>query len=145
MAVLGLIALAFGMRVFFVERLPYDYDRSYAHGVGMTILRQLGNGLPPAALLHSESSNSGLTNPILTNYVFALIGLLDRSPYSATIFTAALGALIAALTYDLGRRVFGWRGRRATRWLYFGAVLLLLSYAGSRFVLEVVLQRPLPS
>ena len=44
-----------------------------------------------------------------------------------------------------GRRVFGWRGRRATRWLYFGAVLLLLSYAGSRFVLEVVLQRPVVS
>ena len=41
-----------------------------------------------------------------------------------------------------GRRIFGWRGRRATRWLYFGALLLLLSYAGSRFVLEVVLQRP---
>lgn len=40
-----------------------------------------------------------------------------------------------------GRRVFGWRGRRATRWLYFGAALLLLSYAGSRFVLEVLLQR----
>jgi ABC-type uncharacterized transport system permease subunit len=40
-----------------------------------------------------------------------------------------------------GRRVFGWRGRRATRWLYFGALLLLLSYAGSRFVMEVVLQR----
>jgi len=40
-----------------------------------------------------------------------------------------------------GRRVFGWRGRRATRWLYFGAGLLLLSYAGSRFVLEVILQR----
>ena len=44
-----------------------------------------------------------------------------------------------------GRRVFGWRGRRATRWLYFGAVLLLLSYAGSRFVLEVVLQRSVAS
>ena len=44
-----------------------------------------------------------------------------------------------------GRRVFGGRGRRATRWLYFGAVLLLLSYAGSRFVLEVVLQRPVVS
>ena len=41
-----------------------------------------------------------------------------------------------------GRRIFGWRGRRATRWLYFGALLLLLSYAGSRFVLEVLLQRP---
>jgi ABC-type uncharacterized transport system permease subunit len=40
-----------------------------------------------------------------------------------------------------GRRVFGWRGRRATRWLYLGAALLLLAYAGSRFVLEVLLQR----
>lgn len=42
-----------------------------------------------------------------------------------------------------GRQVFGWRGRRATRWLYFGAGLLLLSYVGSRFVLEVLLQRHL--
>lgn len=41
----------------------------------------------------------------------------------------------------VGRRVYGWRGRRATRWLYAGAALLLMSYAGSRFVLEVVLQR----
>lgn len=41
----------------------------------------------------------------------------------------------------VGRRIYGWRGRRATRWLYAGAALLLLSYAGSRFVLEVVLQR----
>ncbi|MDN3921060.1 cytochrome C assembly family protein [Roseateles violae] len=44
-----------------------------------------------------------------------------------------------------GRRIFGWRGRRATRWLYVGAALLLLSYAGSRFVLEVVLQRGSPA
>jgi len=41
-----------------------------------------------------------------------------------------------------GRQMFGWRGRRATRWLYFGAALLLLSYVGTRFVLEVILQRP---
>jgi ABC-type uncharacterized transport system permease subunit len=43
----------------------------------------------------------------------------------------------------VGRRVYGWRGRRATRWLYAGAALLLLSYAGSRFVFEVILQRGL--
>ena len=45
------------------------------------------------------------------------------------------GALIA------GRRLRGWRGRRATRWLYAGALLLLLGYAGSRFVFEVLLGR----
>jgi len=44
-----------------------------------------------------------------------------------------------------GRRVFGWRGPHATRWLYAGAGLLLLAYVGSRFVFEVVLHRsPVP-
>ena len=40
-----------------------------------------------------------------------------------------------------GRHWRGWRGRQATRWVYSGAVLLLLAYAGSRFVLEVILRR----
>ena len=40
-----------------------------------------------------------------------------------------------------GRQAFGWRGPQATRWLYVGAGLLLLAYVGSRFVLEVLLNR----
>ena len=40
-----------------------------------------------------------------------------------------------------GRRAFGWRGPVATRGVYAGAVLLLLAYVGSRFVLEVLLHR----
>lgn len=40
-----------------------------------------------------------------------------------------------------GRHLRGWRGRRATRWVYAGALLLLLAYAGARFVIEVVLAR----
>jgi len=40
-----------------------------------------------------------------------------------------------------GRHAFGWRGRRAAGGVYTGAVLLMLGYVGSRFVLEVVLQR----
>jgi ABC-type uncharacterized transport system permease subunit len=40
-----------------------------------------------------------------------------------------------------GRRAFGWRGPKAAGWLYAGAVLLLFAYVGSRFVLEVMLNR----
>jgi ABC-type uncharacterized transport system permease subunit len=40
-----------------------------------------------------------------------------------------------------GRHWRGWRGRQATRWVYAGALLLLLAYVGARFVLEVLLQR----
>ncbi len=56
-----------------------------------------------------------------------------------TVFTVlswvALGVLLA------GRRLRGWRGKLAVRMLYTAAGLLLLGYVGSRFVLEVVLQR----
>jgi len=56
-----------------------------------------------------------------------------------TVFSLLAWGVFAALL--LGRRLRGWRGHRATRWLYTGAVLLLLGYAGSRFVLEVMLER----
>jgi len=56
------------------------------------------------------------------------------------VFSMLAWAVFAALI--AGRRVFGWRGPRATRWLYAGAGLLLLAYVGSRFVFEVVLHRP---
>jgi ABC-type uncharacterized transport system permease subunit len=55
------------------------------------------------------------------------------------VFSLLAWAVFAALL--LGRHLRGWRGRRATRWLYVGAVLLLLGYVGSRFVMEVLLGR----
>ena len=55
------------------------------------------------------------------------------------VFTALSWLIFAALL--LGRWKFGWRGRRAMRVLYAGAAFLLLGYAGSRFVLEVLLHR----
>lgn len=51
-----------------------------------------------------------------------------------------LGWLIFAALLG-GRHWRGWRGQRATRWLYAGALVLLLAYVGSRFVLEVLLGR----
>lgn len=55
------------------------------------------------------------------------------------VFSLLAWGVFASLL--LGRRLRGWRGRRATRWLYVGAVLLLLGYVGSRFVMEVLLGR----
>jgi ABC-type uncharacterized transport system permease subunit len=55
------------------------------------------------------------------------------------VFSLLAWGVFAALL--VGRRLRGWRGRKATRWLYVGALLLLLAYAGSRFVLEVLLGR----
>ncbi|MGP1516245.1 MAG: cytochrome C assembly family protein [Ottowia sp.] len=55
------------------------------------------------------------------------------------IFTLLSWLTFAVLL--LGRWKLGWRGRRAVHVLYAGAALLLLAYVGSRFVLEVLLER----
>ncbi len=72
-----------------------------------------------------------------------LMGVLAPAHWSwdhKTVFSMLAWALFAALI--AGRRLRGWRGRRATRGLYAGALLLLLAYVGSRFVFEVLLSRP---
>lgn len=56
-----------------------------------------------------------------------------------TVFSLLGWATFAALI--AGRYLKGWRGRRATRWLYAGVGLLALAYIGSRFVAEVLLNR----
>jgi ABC-type uncharacterized transport system permease subunit len=55
------------------------------------------------------------------------------------VFSLLAWSVFAALL--VGRYFRGWRGRHATRWLYVGALLLLLAYVGSRFVFEVLLGR----
>ncbi len=60
-----------------------------------------------------------------------------------TVFSMLGWVVFAGLL--AGRQAFGWRGPRATRWLYAGAGLLLLAYVGSRFVLEVLLHRAAPA
>lgn len=44
-------------------------------------------------------------------------------------------------TLLIGRVRSGWRGRRAVRFVIAGIVLLVLAYFGSKFVMELVLQR----
>lgn len=56
-----------------------------------------------------------------------------------TIFSVLAWVTFAGLL--VGRAQLGWRGRKAVRVLYLGSGLLLLGYAGSHFVLEVILRR----
>jgi ABC-type uncharacterized transport system permease subunit len=56
-----------------------------------------------------------------------------------TVFAVLSWLTFAVLLW--ARHQMGWRGKKALRVLYVGAALLLLSYVGSRFVLEVLLGR----
>ena len=76
-----------------------------------------------------------LTATLLLGMVTASVWRWDHK----WVFSALGWAVFAALL--VGRHYRGWRGKRATRWLYAGTVLLLLAYVGSRFVFEVLLSR----
>jgi ABC-type uncharacterized transport system permease subunit len=59
----------------------------------------------------------------------------DHKTVFAFVSWVMFGALLTA------RRISGWRGRAALRWVLASFVALLLAYVGSRFVFEVLLHR----
>ena len=60
---------------------------------------------------------------------------LTSKTFFAILSWLIFGGLLA------GHFVRGWRGRTAVRWTLAGFSMLLLAYVGSKFVLEVVLDR----
>ena len=76
-----------------------------------------------------------LTGLIFSEETFGRPLRFEHKTLFSLIATAFFGLLLA------GRRLRGWRGRKALKLAGWGFVLLLLSYAGSRFALEVIFQR----
>ena len=56
-----------------------------------------------------------------------------------TVFAVFSWLIFGGLLF--GQWKFGWRGKLAVRWTLIGFGLLLLSYVGSKFVLEIILRR----
>ena len=82
-------------------------------------------------------------NPLLT---LALVtgAFFIENLFAQHLVHKVVLAIIAWLVFGvllLGRRRFGWRGRKALRWTLTGYVLLGLSYFGSKLVLENMLGR----
>jgi len=100
--------------------------------------------------------------PLLTleRYMFRLIAvgfaLLTLTLASGILFSEQLFGKAVTLTHKnvfsvagwlafaillFSRWRYGWRGRRALKWILGGTLLLVLGYLGSKFVLEVILRR----
>lgn len=88
---------------------------------------------------------------ISLGFLLLTLTLISGVLFSEALFHQAMKfnhknifAMLSWLIYGgllLGHFQFGWRGRKAIRWTLTGFILLLLAYAGSKFVLEILLQR----
>ncbi len=111
---------------------------------------------------HSLSPSRSFLPPLLSLEKMMFQGmwvgfaLLTVSVISGTFFSEATLGKPAAFTHKtvfgvlswfiyagllLKRCMTAWRGKRAAVWTIIGFVCLMLAYAGSKFVLEVVLKR----
>lgn len=79
-----------------------------------------------------------LTAAIISGALF-VENLLAQHLAQKTVFSLMAWATYALLLW--GRHARGWRGAAAMRWTFTGFAFLLLAYFGSKFVLELILQR----
>ena len=118
-------------------------ERWLRRGVMPPFLR----GLPP--LLEMEAL---LFRIVMAAFVLLTLTLVTGVFFSEQLFGKAarfnhktVFGVISWLIFGLllaGRYFRGWRGKRAVFFTLGGSVALLLAYVGSKFVLEVILQRP---
>ena len=116
-----------------------------AKGLGVVIGRIL-DAQPP--LLAQEQ--------VLFRVIWIAFGLLTFAVLSGSLISVAatgkwlpfdhktIFTLLSWLTFGIllvGRYTRGWRGRIALRYTLLGFAFIVLSYTGSRFVVEVILQR----
>ena len=79
-----------------------------------------------------------LSVSLLSGLVF-LEDIFAQHLIHKTVLSIAAWGVFALLLW--GRWRLGWRGRIAIRWTLAGFAVLMLAYFGSKFVLELVLQR----
>lgn len=148
----GLFTLAafHAVLMLLAERRLHTFSRP---GAGMAVpMREplwLGRWLdllPPLMTLEKL-----LFRLIGAGFVLLTLTIVSGVLFSETIFNRAarfdhktVFALVSWVMFGgilLARRLYGWRGRVALRWVIAAFCMLLLAYVGSRFVLEVVVHR----
>ena len=141
----GLITIA-ALHAILMTLLDRQLHRPVQPEQQRTLLNRALDSMPP--LLVQEKllfrliwvGFSVLTLTIATGTVVSLRFDGTFLPFDhKTVFT-----LLSWLTFGgllIGRHARGWIGRLALRWTHAGFAFHLLSYTGSRFVLDVILQR----
>lgn len=125
------------------------------HALLMTVVeRHLHHPAPPSILTKLPpllTMEKLLFRIIWAGFVLLTLTLLSGVVFSKEVFGQSLtfshktlfgfiswGVFAALLA---GRELYGWRGKIAVRWTLAGFIALLLAYIGSKFVLEIILNR----
>lgn len=128
------------------------FGAALLHAVFLRLAEQRMRGHTPTKILNTPAIPLLKLESLTLRFVMAgfvvltitlVLGALFAQPWrwdhKSLLSIMAWGVFAILLA---GRHWLGWRGKTAIAWLYAGSALLFLAYIGSRFVLEIVLQRP---
>lgn len=79
-----------------------------------------------------------LTVSLITGFIF-IENVFAQHLVHKTLLSIVAWLVFSTLLY--GRSRYGWRGQTAIQWTLIGFTSLLLAYFGSKFVLELILQK----
>ena len=83
-----------------------------------------------------------LGNTLVAAAAATITAVITKRLFGEGEWALALGTIAISFAILLfARWRYGWRGRRALRWILAGTLLLVLGYLGSKFVMEVLLRR----
>src|SRR4029453_10750315 len=102
-----IVLFALAARLYGIGAIRQLEDFARPHGEGIKILESIQAGRLNELPILSLTSGINLPNPPAVAYFWALVAVIDRSPYTALVLVAMLSVLGVALLYDLGRRLFG--------------------------------------
>ncbi len=117
-------------------------ERRLHHSIVSSIFAQL----PPLLVMDKM-----LFRLVWVGFILLSLTLLSGIVFSEELFGKSVPfthkSLFGFISWGIfaallvGRHLYGWRGRTAIRWMLAGFVALILSYLGSKFVLEIILNR----
>lgn len=102
------------------------------------------NTLPPLQIMEDLLIQMIVIGFFLLSLSLASGMMFINDMFAQHLVHKTILSILAWVIYSIllwGRWSAGWRGKRVIRWALGGFVALLLAYIGSKFVLEVILQR----
>ncbi|MBK7145243.1 MAG: cytochrome c biogenesis protein CcsA [Xanthomonadales bacterium] len=129
LSIAGVVALQLGLQDHALR--THQFSRMFSGAPPLVQVEQLLFQLIGAGFLV-------LTLALVTGVLF-VEDLMAQHLAHKTVLSVVAWAVFGTLLFGRWRQ--GWRGRRAVRLVLAGIALLVLAYFGSKFVLELVLQR----
>lgn len=103
----AILLLAIGLRVHGVEAAWINVDQTHMHGQGIVLLDNVIHGHWSALPVFTYNSSSGLFNPGLMEYVWAMVVAIDPSLEFGILINLMVNTAAVAILYALSRSIFG--------------------------------------